>query len=112
MTGGAGNNQFIFSATGAHTITDFKASIGNALAFRDIGFNLGVGEGLGGSALKHLDAGVFVANSTGRFTNTTTGMLFYDPDGSGTGFSKSALAALIDHASLSAGSVGNVFFVA
>ena len=119
MTGGGGANQFTFSDIGTHTITDFKASASNALVLRDGKFNLGVDEGLGTSTLQHLGGSVFVANSTGTFTNTsqrfayntTTGNLLYDRDGSGSTFRASSVAILSDHASLSAGTAGNLYFV-
>jgi len=120
MTGGGGNNQFVFSHVGLNTITDFAASAGNAIVLRDSGFNLGADEGLGTATLQHLDSSVFVANSTGTFTlpsqrfayNTTTGNLRYDADGSGPLAATGFIATLSDHASLSAGASGNLFFVA
>ena len=117
MAGGGGANQFIFSAVGNHTISDFATSASNAIVFRNSGFDLGVDNGQGSG---FLDASLFVANTTGTFTttsqrfayNTTGGGLFYDPDGSGTQFGKTAVALLSDHATLSAGATGNLFFVA
>lgn len=86
--------------------------------FRDSSFNLGVDEGLGTAAPQHLAASVFVANKGGNFTSkkqrfaddTTTDTLYYDADGSGTKYGKSVVASLTDHAALSAGGSGNLFF--
>jgi Ca2+-binding RTX toxin-like protein len=57
-------------------------------------------------------------HSTGTFTktsqrfayNTTTGTLRYDRDGSGSGFSASAVVVLSGHPALAAGLAGNLFF--
>lgn len=118
MTGGAGNNQFTFADIGTRTITDFGASAGNELVLRNSGFNLGVDNGLGTATPQHLDASVFVADAGGVFTtpgqrfayDPTSGTLYYDANGSGTPFSKSAVVTLTDHATLSAGNLGNLYF--
>ncbi|HKS90083.1 MAG TPA: hypothetical protein VJR70_11625 [Stellaceae bacterium] len=121
LTGGAGNNQFVISAVGSHTITDFHLSAGNMLVLRDAGFNLGaVDDGHGTAVPQHLDASEFVANATGAFTNmnqrfaynTMTGNLRFDADGNGPSPSSGLVASLSDHAALSAGATGNLFFVA
>ena len=83
MTGGAGTNEFIFSAPGTNTITDFTASATNEIFFSNTGFNLGL------SGTGPLPAGLFTSNSTGAFTATTQrfaydtadGELFYSPAG-------------------------------
>ena len=77
-------------------------------------------ESHGTTVLQHLDSGAFVANATGSFTtsgqrfayNTTDDTLYYDPDGSGGVYDEHAVATLVDHASLSAGAAGNLFFIA
>jgi len=116
MTGGAGNNQFTFADIGTRTITDFAASAGNELVVRNSGFNLGVDQGLGTDTPKHLDASLFVANGGGTFTkttqrfayDTTAGALYYSANGSGS--TKSAVVTLSDHATLTAGTLGNLYF--
>ncbi|HEY1258312.1 MAG TPA: hypothetical protein VGF34_03625 [Stellaceae bacterium] len=42
MTGGAGANQFVFTAPGSNVIKDFQGSAANELVFRNSGFNLGL----------------------------------------------------------------------
>ena len=94
MTGGAGTNQFVFTAPGAsNTIADFAASTTNELVFSNSGFSLGL---TGGTttpqALSASQAAtLFTANSTGAFANTsqrlaydtTNGELFSSTTGSG-----------------------------
>ncbi len=117
MTGGGGANRFTFADIGINGITDFGASASNEIVLRKSGFNLGVDQTLATGTPQHLAASVFVANSTGAFTttsqrfayNTTTGVLSYAADGSGSS-SKAAVVTLTDHAGLSAGSTGNLFF--
>jgi hypothetical protein len=66
--------------------------------------------------MQHLAASVFVANSTGTFTNagqrfaynTMTGALSYSATGSGS--ASSAVVVLSGHPSLSAGASGQIFF--
>ena len=76
MTGGAGTNEFIFSAPGTNTIADFGAS--DEILLSNTGFNLGL------SGIGPLPAGLFV---TGPFTSATqrfsynSGELFYSPTG-------------------------------
>ncbi|HEV2334514.1 MAG TPA: hypothetical protein VGS13_03345 [Stellaceae bacterium] len=114
MTGGAGANQFAFAHIGTNVITDFGA--GDELVLRKSGFNLGADESLATGTPKHLDASVFVANSTGAFTttsqrfayNTTTGALAYSATGSGS--AGSSIVVLTGHPGLNAGSSGNLFF--
>lgn len=85
LTGGSGADTFHFTAptNGEDTITDFSTSQGDRLLFS--GTNFGdLDEGA-------LSSRVFVANTTGLATttrqrfvfNTTTGVLSYDADGSG-----------------------------
>jgi fibronectin-binding autotransporter adhesin len=73
MTGGAGANQFVFSAPGTNTIADFTAS--DEIFFSNTGFNLG----LSGTGI--LPAGLFTSNSTGAFTSTTPGFVYDTADG-------------------------------
>jgi hypothetical protein len=118
MTGGGGSNQFTFADIGNRTIADFGAGAGNRLLFRDSGFDLGVNEGQGTLTPKYLDASTFVADPGGMFTagsqrfayDTTGGTLYYDADGSGPGFARSAVVTLADNAVLNAGPTGNLFF--
>jgi hypothetical protein len=118
MTGGGGANRFTFADIGTNGITDFGASASNEIVVRNSGFNLGADQGLGTGTPQHLAASVFVANSTGSFTNTgqrfayntTTGALRYDKDGSGASFSASTVVVLSGHPSLGAGASGQIFF--
>ncbi len=95
MTGGAGTNQFVFTAPRrrSNTIADFAASSTNELVFSNSGFSLGL---TGGTttpqALSASQAAtLFTANSTGAFANTsqrlaydtTNGELFSSTGGSG-----------------------------
>jgi hypothetical protein len=95
MTGGAGTNQFIFSASGAatNTIADFAASSTNELVFSNSNFSLGLsGASSTPQAISSTEAAtLFTANSTGAFANTsqrlaydtTNGELFSSTGGSG-----------------------------
>lgn len=115
MTGGAGANRFTFADIGTNGITDFAASAGNELVVRKSGFNLGTDESLANGTMQHFAASVFVANSTGTFTNagqrfaynTKTGGLSYSASGSGSG---SAVVVLAGAPTLAAGLTGHVFF--
>ncbi|MGH7061435.1 MAG: hypothetical protein ACREFH_13690, partial [Stellaceae bacterium] len=119
MTGGSGANVFVFTMTGNNQIIDFARVKGNTIELRDADFNLGIDDGHGTKTAQHLDAAVFVADKTGAFTTTGqrvayatgTGVLSYDPDGSGTHFAASTLATLTGDPALSAGPAGNLFFV-
>jgi len=118
MTGGLGANQFTFAHIGANRITDFGASASNEIVLRNSGFNLGADQGMGTGTPQHLAASVFVANSTGAFTNTgqrfayntTTGALSYSAHGSGSAGSR--VVVLAGHPTLAAGLAGHVFFTA
>jgi Ca2+-binding RTX toxin-like protein len=118
MTGGAGANQFTFAHIGTNGITDFAASASNEIVLRNSGFNLGVDQGHGTTSPQHLTASVFVANSSGAFTNTgqrfayntTTGALSYSASGSGS--AGSAVVVLAGHPTLAAGLAGHVFYTA
>ncbi len=86
MTGGAGANEFVFSAAGTNTIADFGISSTNELVFVS-----GSGFTLSGAtpALQHLPTGDFVADETGTFTasgqrfayDTSNGKLLYSATG-------------------------------
>ena len=114
MSGGAGANEFVFSAAGRNTITDFRASSSDKLVVSNLGFRLG----LRGATQnpKRVPASLFVANATGKFTNaterfaydTTSGRLFYDPDGSGGAASRQLIATLDNHPNLT---VSDLFFI-
>ncbi|HEV2335891.1 MAG TPA: hypothetical protein VGS13_10370, partial [Stellaceae bacterium] len=118
MTGGGGANQFTFAHIGTNRITDFAVSTGNELVLRNSGFNLGADQGMGTNTPQHLLASVFVANSSGAFTNTgqrfayntTTGALSYSANGSGS--AGSSVVVLAGHPTLAAGLAGHVFFTA
>jgi fibronectin-binding autotransporter adhesin len=70
MTGGLGTNEFAFSAAGANTIVDFAKSATNEIAFSNAGFKLGL---TGASATPTaLPSGLFVSDSTGTFTSSTS----------------------------------------
>jgi hypothetical protein len=86
MTGGAGANEFVFSAPGANRITDFAAAT-NAIALSNAGFDLGLP---GASSTPHaLPAALFTENAAGAFAkptqrfayDTTDGKLFYSATG-------------------------------
>lgn len=92
MKGGAGANEFVFTAPGNNAIVGFAASGSNELVFSNAAFNLGFADvsptpqPWSASAI----ADEFVANSSGSFTTadqrlayaTSTGDLFYSPSGS------------------------------
>jgi Ca2+-binding RTX toxin-like protein len=100
MTGGNGANEFIFSAAGRNTVTDFHASFGDELVFSNSGFKLG----LKGATMipQQLPSYLFVANRAGTFTtsaqrfayDTTDGRLFYDAHGSASGSSRELVVTL------------------
>ena len=69
MTGGAGANQFTFSAAGSNTIADFTASTTNEIVFSNTGFALGLSGAT--STPQALPAGLVVSDATGVFTATT-----------------------------------------
>jgi hypothetical protein len=69
MTGAAGTNEFVFSAPGRNTITDFGFSLTNELVFSNSGFDLGLKNATMTPTV--LPASLFTANSTGSFTNTS-----------------------------------------
>ncbi len=73
MTGGAGANEFVFSAPGTNTITDFTAS--DEIFFSNTGFNLGV------SGTGALPPALFTSNPTGAFTATTQRFAYDTADG-------------------------------
>jgi hypothetical protein len=79
MTGAAGANEFVFKRAGSNTIKDFHVSAKNELVFSNADFNLGLTGGT--AAPKKLTpaqaAKLFVANGTGKFTNTSQ-RLAYD----------------------------------
>lgn len=85
LSGGAGADQFLWNrpSEGGDTVTGFNGSAGDRLCFVSANF--------GALPIGVLTSGRFVANSTGRagtsgqrfVFNTATGVLKYDPDGSG-----------------------------
>ncbi|HEU0154970.1 MAG TPA: calcium-binding protein, partial [Stellaceae bacterium] len=88
MTGGGGADEFVFAAPGSNTVADFKPG-SDKLVFSNAGFDLGVDDGKGTAAPQPLDAAVFLAarkaTATGQrlLYDKTSGILSYDPDGSG-----------------------------
>jgi Ca2+-binding RTX toxin-like protein len=113
MTGGAGTNEFVFSAAGSNTIKDFTASTTNEIVFSNSGFALGLSGAT--STPKPLPAGLLVSDATGAFTattqrfayNTTVGALYYDAQGNTTGSSRELVATLTGHPTFTA---TNLFF--
>jgi hypothetical protein len=69
MTGAAGTNEFVFSAPGRNTVTDFGFSLTNELVFSNSGFELGLKNATMTPTV--LPTSLFTANSTGSFTNTS-----------------------------------------
>ncbi len=114
MTGSVGANEFVFSAAGHNTVTDFAASASNEIVFSNSGFDLGLTDA--SRRPKSLPASLFVADRTGQCTtttqrfayNVTTGRLFYDSDGSGTGASRELVATFDNQPNLA---LHNLFFV-
>ncbi len=112
MTGGAGANEFAFSAAGANTVADFAASPTNQIAFSNAGFALG--QSGAASTPKPLPAGLFVADGTGAFTaatqrfayDTSTGGLYYSA--SGATAAEHLVATLSGHPTLAA---SQLFFI-
>ena len=93
-------------------VTDFGTSASNKLTFSNSGFSLGLSGA--SSTPQHLAAALFVdngfTNTTQRFSyNTTSGVLSYSSDGNG-GNPITIVATLNDHATLTAGSAGNLYF--
>ena len=87
MTGGAGADEFAFSAPGGNTVADFTPAAGDQIAFGNAGFALGLS---GATATpKPLPAALFTKNATGAFTatsqrfayDTANGALFYSAAG-------------------------------
>ena len=85
MTGGAGTNEFVFSAAGNNTIADLTVSSTNEMEFiSGSGFSLP-----GATATPKPLGGLFTSNATGAFTATTqrfayetaNGELFYSASG-------------------------------
>jgi hypothetical protein len=112
MTGGAGTNQFTFSAPGTNTIADFAKSATNKIAFSNAGFALGQS---GATATpKALPAGLFTSNPTGAFTATTqrfaydtaNGNLYYSA--AGTTATEHLVATLAGHPTLTG---SHLFFI-
>ncbi|MBF0614587.1 MAG: hypothetical protein G8237_09270 [Magnetococcales bacterium] len=85
LTGGTGADQFKFttSSEGRDTITDFSATQGDKLVFVSKNFgNLLTGT-LGTSRFRASSSGLASTTSQRFLFNTSTGLLRYDPDGTG-----------------------------
>ncbi len=99
LTGGDGADTFRFSAlqlgsTAADVITDFESSGGDRLAL-DNGWFTALADGaLGGSAFESVSSGGATASSTRIVYDTALGKLYYDADGSGTGYAAVWFATL------------------
>jgi hypothetical protein len=86
MTGGAGSNEFIFSAPGGNAVRDFALSATNRLVFSSSSFGLGLAPA---STPQPLPLGLFTANGSGSFSkksqrfayDTTDGKLFFSASG-------------------------------
>jgi Ca2+-binding RTX toxin-like protein len=110
MAGRGGADTFVFNndpnnGSNHDTIGDFNAAEGDRIALRDGAFPaLTTGSG------NPLGAGEFIANAGGNPTNgnqhivydTTTGNLFYDPDGNTSSGDKILIATLTGHPALTA----------
>ncbi len=109
MKGNGGTNQFVFSGSPqANIITDFLGSSTNEIVFSDFGFSLGLPGA--SSTPQALPTNLFVANSTGAFTNltqrfsydTVNGQLHFDADGNGGGSTSHLVATLTGAPALTA----------
>jgi hypothetical protein len=115
MSGGQGANEFIFAAAGKNVIKDFAVSSTNELVFSDAGFDLGLsGATVAPQQLTAAEAAtLFVADTSGKFTNTDqrlaydtkTGQLFASSDGNGS--ARHLVVTLSDHATIN---VSQLFF--
>jgi hypothetical protein len=116
MRGGMGTNEFIFTTAGKNVIKDFAVSSTNELVFSNAAFNLGLSGAT--STPQQLTAAeaaqLFVADSTGAFTDTSqrlaydtkTGQLFAGSHGSGG--AKHLVTTLADQATING---SQLFFI-
>ena len=114
ITGKGGANQFIFSAAGIHTITDFSASTTNEIAFSNTGFALGLADATAApqalplALIGSLTTGVFTM-PTQRFAyNQSEGQLLFDAGGSNTPGATQLVATLTGDPVLTAPHLGFV----
>lgn len=85
LTGGTGADQFkwIRSTEGGDTITDFSRTQSDKLVFVSVNFGNLVTGTLPTSRFRASTSGLASASTQRFLFNTTTGVLKYDPDGSG-----------------------------
>ncbi|MBF0627904.1 MAG: hypothetical protein HQL91_06765 [Magnetococcales bacterium] len=108
LAGGTGADQFKFTTAsqGRDTITDFSTSQGDKLAFVSTNFgNLAVGN-LATSRFRASSTGVATTTAHRFLFNTSTGVLRYDADGTGSGSAVSI--ATLNVRSLSASQIAIV----
>lgn len=85
LTGGTGADQFKFTrrGEGADTITDFSASQGDKLVFVSANFGRLASGPLSSTRFRTSSTGNASTSSQRFLFNSTTGVLKYDPDGTG-----------------------------
>ena len=105
MTGGTGADDFVFSAPGSNTVTDFSTF--DHIDLSNFGFSLGLtpkatAQALPSNLIGSLTNGSF-STTTQRFAyDQSTGHLLYDADGSGGAYSAQIIATLTGDPALTA----------
>jgi Ca2+-binding RTX toxin-like protein len=104
LTGGTGADKFVFNNPnqGIDTITDFSLTDNDVINVSATGFSGGLTAGTLTAAEFLSDAGANTAtDSLQRFIyDTTSGALFFDQDGDGTGFAAVQIATLSNSAGI------------
>jgi serralysin len=105
LTGGVGNDVFVFNtdlnaSTNLDTVTDFVSGVDKIELDRSVFVSIGLGA-LAADRLVTGAAAVAIDENDYILYNTTSGTLYYDPDGSGT-LPQVAFAVLTGHPALSA----------